>query len=395
MPRRSAALTLRRPPSHWAVPFLGIGLAWTPWAAWKFLPEKLATGPLAKPVLQAEQFLRGYITDFEIQALCGFLSALSALFFIFGLTRIRLSESGVQWEIFPWIWRRWRWATLREIRIDESGRYFEDDEFAKRTLTIVGPGPLGIGTDRLRLTNRIWDRYEDAELATIAVGVPAIADRLMRRIARGRKPLQFPLASGIGPLGLLILLGFSAALTWAALFDPLWNGDLASYRTIPFVAAVVLFLSSFLNFLRKSVGVDRKYLYILRRGWVLKRIPLTELADVETRDNASRIRVWRDEAHTKTREAWKTDTYIHNRGVLLHLLRELHNNPNLLTVTQAPEAANLSSESLEEPPRQSRLYPRPGNSSVPENSPRIEAAPSPRPSPESSSSLEGAFSGRP
>jgi hypothetical protein len=109
----------------------------------------------------------------------------------------------------------------------------------------------------------------------------------------------------------------------SAVLDGLWTGTLEAWRPLFMAFAVVFFLLSLRGLLAQSVAVDLRYFYVLRRGWVQKRIPLDSIADIDTRDNSTRLRVWKDKAGTKTREVWRTDTYIRNRGVLLHLVREL------------------------------------------------------------------------
>jgi hypothetical protein len=306
-----------------------IGASWLPYGLMIWLPELLSAGSLSDYVLIGHKWILDRVTLQEILLVCAGLSALSAVLFVFGLTRIRLSERGIQWEVLPWVWRRWRWTSLREIRIDETGRHFEDDDLSKRTIVIRGPGPLGIGSDFLRISNRVWDHYDEAEMAVVAVGVPAIAARLVRRIQKTGKPERFAVDGSTSLLMALTYLVLAVGAIYAALRDDIWIGPLEPWRPVPMALAVALFIMSLTGLLAKSIAVDQRTLYILRRGWVQRRIPLTSIADVDTRDNATRIRVWKDQPGGKTREAWRTDRFIHNRGVLLHLLRELARCGNL------------------------------------------------------------------
>lgn len=80
-------------------------------------------------------------------------------------------------------------------------------------------------------------------------------------------------------------------------------------------------LLSIWKFFYKQLGVDTENLYVMRRGWITRKIPIDNIADIQIRENQMRIYAFTRDPEVP-RQVFKTNDYVRNRGVFLRLVRD-------------------------------------------------------------------------
>lgn len=222
-----------------------------------------------------------------------------------------------------------RWVEVDEVLIDHVEARMEGDATAKKTLYLYEV-PKGIfGLRRcMKINNRQFDGFEDVERIAVLVSVPAVAERLRQKVEQTRKPITFKLQqpgeSVIGFLSILLGLG----LIFSAFYEPIWLIiQYPEYQWIlqpaTIVVGVFIFLYGVAKLIYKQIGVDTENMYLMRRGWILRKIPIDNIADIQIRDNQMRVYAFVKDPEIP-RQVFKTNNYIKNRGVLLRLIREIY-----------------------------------------------------------------------
>lgn len=221
-----------------------------------------------------------------------------------------------------------RWVDVDEVLIDHVEARMEGDATARKTLYLYEI-PKGIFNRRrrMKINNRQFDGFDDVERIAVLVSVPAVAERLRQRIEAAKKPATFPiLEPGELLMGLLsVLLGL--AVVASAFYEPLWLLFNIPYmwavRPAVIVAGVFLFLIGVFKFFYKQVGVDQENVYVMRQKWVMKRIPIDNIADIQIRENQMRVYAFVKDPEVP-KQVFKTNKYVRNRGVMLRLIREIY-----------------------------------------------------------------------
>lgn len=361
------------------VPLLLLALTWLPaLVLWKG-PELLAQAP-EHPAVAAAQlalewvYARGVTLPLVITGATVLSVPLLFLFYT-GLERLVVTPQVIirGYPLLPK--RRIYWADLDEVLIDHLEARFEDETTARRTLILRSRRgrylPL---RKRMRVTNRQFDGYEEVERIAVAVGVPAIAERIRREIEKSGKPVRFPLLPLRERFGAGLLILVAIVLGVGALYDPIWTSlrqvpalemrsvvqgaperlsalrlpnplalpALAPLRPALVVLAVAMILLALKKLLYQQLALDRDNLYIMRRGMVRRAIPLDTLADIQILGNVMRIYAFRRETDEEPRLVWKTRRYLPNRGVFLCLARDLYDLRRAFDMTPIVPMRSLS-----------------------------------------------------
>ena len=207
--------------------------------------------------------------------------------------------------------------------IEHIENMFEGKRTAKKVMTLFAIPRFHLPfRRRMRVTNREFECYHQAERLATQVAIPAITERKRQEIQESGRPATFAERMPGGSTKCLVYFLGAALLTGACMSDVAWLPLLAETRPwAPYVAGFLFFLSLRAFFFRQ-IGVDRDNIYIMRRDWVSRKIPIHSVADVRVLDNRMRILVT-DPKSGAERQAYKTSHFIRNRGVLLQLIREM------------------------------------------------------------------------
>jgi hypothetical protein len=221
-----------------------------------------------------------------------------------------------------------RWVDVDEVLIDHLEARMEGDVTARKTLYLyeVPKGIFGMRR-RMKINNRQFDGFDDVERIAVLVSVPAVAERLRQRVDQFKKPATFAvLEPGELFMGLLALIA-GLGIIAAAFYEPVWVlADIPyvwAVRPGVIVLGVVLFLIGIFRFFYQQIGVDGENVYIMRYRWVMKRIPIDTIADIQIRENQMRIYAFVKDPEIP-KQVYKTNKYVRNRGVMLRLIREIY-----------------------------------------------------------------------
>lgn len=221
-----------------------------------------------------------------------------------------------------------RWVDVDEVLIDHLEARMEGDVTARKTLYLyeVPKGIFGLRR-RMKINNRQFDGFDDVERIAVLVSVPAVAERLRQRVDQYKKPATFAVLEPgelfMGLLSVIVGLGVIAA----AFYEPLWMLAQVPYvwavRPGVIVLGVIFFLFGLFKFFYQQIGVDGENVYIMRLKWVLKKIPIDTIADIQIRENQMRIYAFVKDPEVP-KQVYKTNKYVRNRGVMLRLIREIY-----------------------------------------------------------------------
>ncbi len=221
-----------------------------------------------------------------------------------------------------------RWVDVDEVLIDHLEARMEGDVTARKTLYLyeVPKGIFG-HRRRMKINNRQFDGFDDVERIAVLVSVPAVAERLRQRIEASQKPATFAvlepgeLLMGLLSitLGLVIIASAFVEQIWAIVDLPY----IMALRAGVIIAGVLLFIFGVFRFFYLRVGVDQENVYLMRQKWIMKRIPIDNIADIQIRENQMRVYAFVKDPEVP-KQVFKTNKYIRNRGVMLRLIREIY-----------------------------------------------------------------------
>lgn len=277
----------------------------------------------------------------------GTLSGLLVLWLYLGFEKLIVTPEAITRRLPLGPRRSFRWSQLDEVLIEHIESRFEGKRSAKKILTLYATRPRFLPfRRRMKITNREFDCYHHVERLASQISIPAIAARKRQEIEEdGRIALFAMRESGDGVLAILCtVIGVTLLPLWG--LDSFWAG--ASYpETRPYVLAAgcILLLIGLKKFFFRQLGVDRDYIYIMRREWVMRKIPIETIVDVRVLDNRMRI-LARVGKNRKERQVFKTSRFIRNRGVLLRLIRDMYDARRLENATPI---VPLSSSALPTP----------------------------------------------
>ena len=220
--------------------------------------------------------------------------------------------------------RELKWNDADEILIDHIERLWEGKATARRELKVYAVRRFfDLRRRRMCITNRQFEGFHQVERLAVQISVPAITRRKIAEMERRRRPLFFSQREPGTNLRMALYLVVIVALIMAFLLDKLWlSPTFEPYRLWTVYAAVVFGLLFVWKLFYYQVGVDRHNVYVLLNGMVLRKTPVEAISSMRTTGNKLRI-----EAHMGRDGAEKTffstRRFIRNRGVLLHIIREI------------------------------------------------------------------------
>ena len=220
--------------------------------------------------------------------------------------------------------RELKWNDADEILIDHIERLWEGKATARRELKVYAVRRFfDLRRRRMCVTNRQFEGFHQVERLAVEISVPAITRRKIAEMERRRRPLFFSQREPGTNLRLVLYLAMIIALIMAFLLDKLWlSSTFEPYRMWSIYIAVIFGIMFFRKLFYYQLGVDRNNVYVLLNGMVLRKTPIETISSMRTTGNKLRI-----EAHMGRDGAEKTffstRKFIRNRGVLLHVIREI------------------------------------------------------------------------
>ncbi len=336
------------------LPWFLAGLSWVPPLVLDYigrLPERHPAIVLMKSgVTWLAQ--HGVTRDRALIA-AGVFTGLMLLWFYRELARVTVTPTELTWKLPLLPARHLRWEDADEILIEHVERLWEGRRYARRTLTVTavrrGWWPW---RNRMRLTNSQIEGYHHVESLAVQKGVPAIVHRRLKRVDARKRPVLFTQWTPGDGLKFLAYGLTAAGLAGAYFLDRIWVPPHDLLR--PFVIWVAGFLG--LMALRRvyfrQVAVDRRFLYFLVCGILWRKVPVESLAGLQADGNGLRVQAHMGRNH-KVRTVFSTRRFIHNRGVLMRMIREVreqqrvHDSQPIRLVQDAPREAGPAPEAGE------------------------------------------------
>jgi hypothetical protein len=243
-----------------------------------------------------------------------------------------------------------RWTEVDEVLIEHIESRMEGSATMKKVMTLYAVPQRWVPWRAImKVSNREFEGFHQVERLVAQVSIPAIAARKRAEIAAKQKPARFVVRDPGEDVWVLIyaVSGVALLVLWG--LDQLWPAILLSARPYVAALAVLVELLAVRKFLYRQIGMDEKNIYIMRRNWVMRTIPIDLIADVRVRDNSMRIFARKNEK-AKPRVAFKTRRFIRNRGVLLRLIREAHDARRIQDATPIVPVREIEMIRAEEPP---------------------------------------------
>lgn len=290
---------------------------------------------LAVSVIRSgEHFLRQRGLTFDrVLWVTGLASIPIILWLYWGFEKLIITPDGIVRRLPFGAKRSLRWGDVDEVLIEHIDVIFEGKQTAKKILRFYATRhPFVPWRRHMRITNSEFDCYHHAERIAAQVSIPAIAARKREEIRTKGKAARFAIReAGDSLLALAFTLAaFALIPVWG--LDRLWSPEIVRLRHYTLVLMVILLIGAFRKFFFRQVGIDDKNLYIMRRDWIVKSIPLDSIVDVRVLDN--RMRVFAKQRRKKKPvQVFKTNRFIRNRGVLLRLIREQREERDRLDAT--------------------------------------------------------------
>ncbi|PKO16199.1 hypothetical protein CVU37_11280 [candidate division BRC1 bacterium HGW-BRC1-1] len=220
--------------------------------------------------------------------------------------------------------RELKWNDADEILIEHVERIWEGKATAMRELKVYAVRRFfDLRRRRMRITNRQFEGFHQVERLAVQISVPAICRRKMAEMDRRRRPLFFSQREPGTNLRLVLYLAAIVALVMAFLLDKLWlSPTFEPYRLWTLYAAVFFGLLFVRKLFYYQVGIDRHNVYVMLNSMVLRKAPIEAISGMRSNGNKLGIeaRIGRDGAE---KTFFSTRRFIRNRGVLLHLIREI------------------------------------------------------------------------
>lgn len=217
-----------------------------------------------------------------------------------------------------------RWNEVDEVLIEHVEARLEGRSTARKILTLYAVKRKFVPwRRRLKVTNRQFEGYHHVERIASQVSIPAIAARKRMEIAARHKPARFAMRAPLDDILAVFLVIAGLALFATGGLDRIWTERLIAIRPYVIGLAALLEVIALKKFFYRQIGIDEKNLYVMRRDWITKTIPLDTIEDVRVLDNRLRIFARRGKAQ-KPSQVFRTKRFIRNRGVLLRLIREAH-----------------------------------------------------------------------
>ncbi|MBX7245016.1 MAG: hypothetical protein K1X53_05930 [Candidatus Sumerlaeaceae bacterium] len=324
--RRRERLRYVFPKPAWRkiVPILFIGFAWSLPFAFRLLDLVESKNLVTHFLRMADEWLHAHgVTEARLKLGAWLVTGIMAVWLYWGLEKLIITPSAIYRRYPFWHTPPIKWRDVDEVAIEHIERLFEGRFTMKKVLDIYSVRPWWLPWRRhIRITNRQYDGYHHAERVAVRVAIPAIARRKRKMMDQDRRPVFFPeVEPYAGRTTLLYFLaGLGALAMWLA--RGIWPPEIAVLRPLALVAAVLLELIAVARLAYRQIGLDHKYLYIMRRSLVRKRIPLEAITSAMVQDNSLRIKAVMKKG-AKPRVVFRASQFFRNRAVMLFMLRRL------------------------------------------------------------------------
>jgi hypothetical protein len=349
-----AEYLFRKPLWRKVVPALALALVWSVplFLVYATAPRESTGLADTLAALAGKSLVEAGITVKRATWIAGFLSFPLVLLFVSGFERLlitpeaitRISLIGTRYSL--------RWTDIDEVLIEHIEAHLEGKATARKVLTLYAVRRRFVPwRRRMKITNRQFEGYHHVERIASQVSVPAIAARKRAEIQSRKKAARFAERRPTDDLKAVFYAVAGVALLAAWLYEATWREPYAQYRHWVLGVAIFMELLALRKFLFRQLGIDRDNLLVMRRSWVMKKIPLDTITDVRVRDN--RMRVYAQLPNWKhPKKVFGTSRYIRNRGVLLRLIREAHEARRIADATPIVPVHSISPEPGAEQPVQ-------------------------------------------
>lgn len=323
-PVEATEYVFSRPAWRKVVPLFAAALVWVPFLLWKFvagLPPETKVGEygsIALLWLQRHGLREAYVFYASV-----FLSAAAIVWWYHGFERLIIGPKGIGRRGLLGGRVLMKWEDLDEIMIDRIETVLEGGTEALNVLTVYSRRrKFPPWRRRLRVTSSEFGSFQFAERLAAQVAIPAISKRLLRELTEEAGSVTFsPSQHGLLVRVTLMVLAGVACLM-AASETSLWPGALVYVQLGVGLTGVLLFLASAIQLVQRQLTLTKDHLTISLMGLMKREVPLEQIADVRVQANQLRV-LARPAPGKRPRQIFKTNQFIRNRGVLLHLLRML------------------------------------------------------------------------
>jgi hypothetical protein len=338
----------RKPLWRKMLPIFLLGLVWLIPVGYIVAATSESTALVFSVIRSTEHFLRQRGMTFDRVLWAAGIASIPVLLWLYwGFEKLVITPDGIVRRLPFGAKRSLRWGDVDEVLIEHIDVIFEGKQTAKKILRFYATRHPFVPWRRyMRITNSEFDCYHHAERIAAQVSIPAIAARKREEIRHKGKAARFAIREmGDSLLALVfVFAAFALVPVWG--LDRLWTADLVRFRHYTLLLAALLLIAAFRKFFFRQLGIDEKNLYVMRRDWIVKTIPLDSIVDVRVLDN--RMRVFAKQRRKKKPvQVFKTNRFIRNRGVLLRLIREQREERDRLDATPIKplKAVKLSQQS--------------------------------------------------
>jgi len=214
------------------------------------------------------------------------------------------------------------WNDVDEILIEHTERIMEGQGTAKKELFIYALRRRFMPWRRcMRLNNRQFTAFHHVERMAVMVSVPAIAARKRATMPKHGGVARFSLSEpGAGARALIYA---AAAAAFAALWglDRAWTHPWAWTRPGALILSIIFAVMCLIRLLHRELAIDPDNLYVMRRRWPIRTIPIDSITEIEVEDNTMHILATVGKK-PKPRTVFSVHHYFPNRAVLLYMIRE-------------------------------------------------------------------------
>ncbi|MCX7017450.1 MAG: hypothetical protein WCK47_03465 [bacterium] len=214
------------------------------------------------------------------------------------------------------------WSGVDEILIEHTERIMEGRGAAKKEIFIYAlPRRYTPWRRCMRINNRQFTAFHHVERMAVMVSVPAIAARKRAAMPDHGGVARFSLREpGTGTRALIYAAAAASLLALWGL-DRAWMHPWAWARPGALAASIFFALLCLLRLFYRELAVDPDNIYVMRRRWPVRTIPIDSITEIEAEDNTLRIMATMGKK-PRLRTAFRTRHYFPNRAVLLYMIRE-------------------------------------------------------------------------
>jgi hypothetical protein len=330
----SARYEFRKPMWHWGFPFFLILCVWGLPALFAWVPGIRSSNPLL-PFLRIGH---GWLVarGLTVERAC-WLAALLSLPLVAavyaGFGKLLITPEAIIRKLPFARPRAFRWVDMDEVHIDHVERWFEGRRTARRVLTLHGiPGRFVPWRSRMRVTNRQFSGYMQAERLAVQVAIPAIASRKRAQVRKNSKRTLFGTPGFVHDLTGVVYASLAAVFLFAWFHGALWREPYLDLRHVTPGVSVFFALLALRRLFFRYYAVDLSNLYVIRRAWGETPIPFDHITRVGVHDGKLEV-VGRRKAAQDDTVLLRDRRFFRNRGVMIGMIRLAQEEKRQLDLT--------------------------------------------------------------